>query len=32
MVTERNIALSLHNNHFCLIWKSENVSLNQNIK
>ena len=31
-VTERNNALFLHSNHFCLIWKSENVKLNQAIK
>ena len=30
-VTIRNSALFLHNNHFCLIWKSENVSFNQAI-
>ena len=29
MVTERNIALYLYNNHFCLKWKSEKVSFNQ---
>ena len=29
-VTERNNALYLFNNHFCLIWESENVSFNQN--
>ena len=23
LVTDRNKALILHNNHFCLIWKSE---------
>ena len=28
-VTERNIALYLYNDHFCLIWKSKNVSFNQ---
>ena len=27
--TEKNRALKLHNNHFCLIWKSERVSFNQ---
>ena len=27
--TERNIALYLNNNHFSLIWKSENVSFNE---
>ena len=31
-VTEINIALYLYNNHFCLIWKSENVSFNQAVK
>ena len=31
-VTERNIALKLHNIHFCLICKSEGVSFNQAIK
>ena len=31
-VTETNIALKLHNNHFCLIWKSEGNSFNQAIK
>ena len=31
-VTERDIALYLFNNHFCVIWKSENVSFNQAIK
>ena len=30
--TERNEALFLQNNHFCLIWKSENVSFKQAIK
>ena len=30
-VTERNNALFLYNNHFCLIWKSEGVSFNQAI-
>ena len=30
-VTERNIALKLHNNHFCLIWISEGFSFNQAI-
>ena len=28
-VTDRNKALFLHNNHFCLIGKSEGVSFNQ---
>ena len=31
-VTEKNNALFLYNNHFCLIWKSEGVSFNQAIK
>ena len=31
-VTERNKALYLHNNHFCLIWKSEKVSFKDAIK
>ena len=31
-VTERNNALYLYNNHFCLIWKSESVSFNQAIQ
>ena len=31
-VTERNIALYLYNHHFCLIWKPENVSVNQAFK
>ena len=30
-VTNRDGALYLYNNHFCLIWKSENVSFNQAI-
>ena len=31
-VTDRKNALILYNNHFCLIWKSESVSLSQAIK
>ena len=31
-VTERNIALFLFNNQFCLIWKSQSVSFIQAIK
>ena len=31
-VTNRDSALFLCNNHFCLIWKSEGVSFNQAIK
>ena len=29
MVTERSIALYLRNNHFCLIWESEKLSLDK---
>ena len=25
-ITERNIALEIHKNHFCLIWKSNGIS------
>ena len=28
----KNIALELHNNYFCLFWKSEEVSFNQAVK
>ena len=31
-VTDKNNALFLVNNHFCLIWKSEGVSFKQAIK
>ena len=31
-VTDRKNALFLHNNHFCLIWKSEGISFNQTIR
>ena len=31
-VTERNIALFLHNDQFCLMWKSEGISFNQAIR
>ena len=31
-VTDRNNALFLYNNHFCLIWKSDGVSFNRGIK
>ena len=31
-VTNRNSALYLYNNHFCLIWKSQGVSFNQAIQ
>ena len=30
-VTNRDCALYLYNNHFCLIWKSQSVSFNQTI-
>ena len=30
--TQRNTALKIHENHFCLIWKSENISFNQVIE
>ena len=32
LVTDRNNALFLYNNHFCLIWRPEGVSFNQTIK
>ena len=31
-VTQRRIALKIHNNHFCLIWKSNGISFNQVIE
>ena len=31
-VTDRNNALFLYNNHFCLIWKTQGVSFSQVIK
>ena len=31
-VTNRDSALYLYNNHFCLIWKSQGVSFNQSIQ
>ena len=31
-ITQRNIALKKHNNHFCLIWKSYKVSFDREIK
>ena len=31
-VTQRNTALKVHNNHFCLIWKSNGSSFNQIIE
>ena len=31
-VTNRDTAFYLYKNHFCLIWKSQNVSFNQAIQ
>ena len=31
-ITQRDTALKIHNNHFCLIWKSDTVSFNQVIE
>ena len=31
-ITERDIALKIHNNHFSLIWKSQNISFNKAIE
>ena len=31
-ITEKHIALYLNRNHFCSIWKSENVSFNKLLK
>ena len=31
-ITQRDTALKIHNNHFCLIWKSESISFNQAIQ
>ena len=31
-ITRRNTSLFIHNNHFCLIWKSNDISFNQVIK
>ena len=31
-VTDKNNAMFLHSNHFCLVWKSENVIFNKAIK
>ena len=31
-IAQRNIALKIHNNHFCLIWKSDRVSFEKAIK
>ena len=31
-ITQRNKALKIHNNHFCLIWKSDGVSFDKAIR
>ena len=31
-VTKRDIVLYFYNNHFCLLWKTENDSFNQAIQ
>ena len=31
-ITQRDTALKIHNNHFCLIWKSDGISFNQIIE
>ena len=31
-ITQRKTSLLIHNNHFCLIWKTQNISFNQAIK
>ena len=31
-ITQRHTAIKIHNNHFCLIWKSDDVSFNQVIE
>ena len=31
-LTQRNTSLFIYNNHFCLIWKSQNISFNQVIE
>ena len=31
-ITERNTALRIHENHFCLIWKSDGISFDKAIK
>ena len=32
IMTHRNISLFIYNNHFCLIWKSNGISFNQEIE
>ena len=31
-ITQRKIALKIHNNHFCSFWKSNGISFNQVIE
>ena len=31
-ITQRNTALKIHNNHFCLVWKSDGVSFDKAIR
>ena len=31
-ITQRDTALKIHNNHFCLIWKSDRISFNEVIE
>ena len=31
-ITQRNTAIKMHNNHFCLIWKPDDISFNQVIE
>ena len=31
-ITQRDTALKIHNNHFCLIWKSDRINFNQVIE
>ena len=31
-LTQRDVALKIHENHFCLIWKSEGISFDKAIK
>ena len=31
-ITQKDTALKIHNNHFCLIWKSDGISFNQVIE
>ena len=31
-ITQRNTALKLHNNHFCLNWKTDGISFDKAIK